>query len=302
MAFCTSCGNEVADSASFCTSCGQRRDIAAPPAPVCSSCGAQVDASFAFCTSCGQPRASIPPAPPAEAAPSAVAAPISSPVAAAPVPAPAPSSAFCTSCGARLEPGISFCTGCGQPVPESSASAPERTVNVASATQVPAATPPADAMPVPATAVAPALMPVEAAPIQTAPEPAPQVAAISYATQTGYEPSQPASGGKFRAVVLVLLLVIVAGACGGWYFWGVETVIVSSPPGVTVFLDDKELAPASYGRYVVPHLSRKTHFLKVQSPGFADTIQRLDFPLTSLHEWVNVKLVPSRQPRPSPSH
>jgi PEGA domain len=96
----------------------------------------------------------------------------------------------------------------------------------------------------------------------------------------------------------VLLLVIVLGACGGWYFWGVETVIVSSPPDVTVYLDEKELAPTSYGRYVVPHLSRKTHFLKVQRPGFADTIQRLDFPLTSLHEWVNVKLVP-RQTRPA---
>ena len=76
---------------------------------------------------------------------------------------------------------------------------------------------------------------------------------------------------------------------------GVETVIVCSPPGVTVFLDDKELAPTSYGRYVIPHLSRKPHFLKVQSPGFADTIERLDFPMTSLHEWVNIKLVPSRQ-------
>jgi len=143
---------------------------------------------------------------------------------------------------------------------------------------------------------------IAAASVQTVPEPAPQVATPSYATQTGYESPQPSSGGKFRAVILVLLLVIVAGACGGWYFWGVETIIVSSPPGVTVFLDDKELAPASYGRYVVPHLSRKTHFLKVQSPGFADTIQRLDFPLTSLHEWVNVKLVPNRQTRPSPSH
>lgn len=96
---------------------------------------------------------------------------------------------------------------------------------------------------------------------------------------------------------MVLLLMIVVGACGGWYFLGVETVIVCSPPDVTVFLDYKELAPSSYGRYVIPHLSRKTHFLKVQSPGFADTIQRLDFSMTSLHEWVNIKLVPSRQIR-----
>ena len=75
---------------------------------------------------------------------------------------------------------------------------------------------------------------------------------------------------------------------------GVETVIVCSPPDVTVFLDDKELAPTSYGRYVIPHLSRQPHLLRVQRAGFADTIERLDFPMTSLHEWVNIKLVPRR--------
>jgi len=91
----------------------------------------------------------------------------------------------------------------------------------------------------------------------------------------------------------------VLGGFGGWYFMGVETVIVCSPPDVKVFLDDKELAPTSYGRYVVSHLSRRPHLLKVQRAGFADTIERLDFPFTSLHEWVNVKLVPSRPARPS---
>jgi hypothetical protein len=118
----------------------------------------------------------------------------------------------------------------------------------------------------------------------------------AYAAQPAYQPSQ-ASSGSFRAIVLVLLLVIVVCGFGGWYLMGVETVIVCSPPGVTVFLDDKELQPTSYGRYVIPHLSRKVHFLKVQSPGFADTIERLDFPMTSLHEWVSIKLVPSRQIR-----
>ena len=80
---------------------------------------------------------------------------------------------------------------------------------------------------------------------------------------------------------------------------GVETVIVCSPPDVTVFLDNKELAPTSYGRYVIPHLSRQPHLLKVQRAGFADTIERLDFPMTSLHEWVNIKLVPHRPAQPS---
>jgi hypothetical protein len=155
--------------------------------------------------------------------------------------------------------------------------------------------------PAPVAAAAPAPAPVEITPeamaTQATAEPAAQFAAPEYPAPSGYQPSQPASGGNFRAVVLVLLLVIVLGACGGWYFLGVETIIVSSPPDVTVFLDDKELTPTSYGRYVVPHLSRKAHFLRVQRPGFADTIERLDFPMTSLHEWVNIRLVPSRQIR-----
>jgi hypothetical protein len=96
-------------------------------------------------------------------------------------------------------------------------------------------------------------------------------------------------------VILILLAVIAATGFGAWYFWGVETVVVCSPPNVRVYLDDKEITPTSYGRYVIPHVSRKPHLLKVQSPGFADTIQRLDFPLTSSQEWVNIRLVPSRR-------
>ncbi len=83
---------------------------------------------------------------------------------------------------------------------------------------------------------------------------------------------------------------------------GVETVIVCSPPDVTAFLDDKELAPTSYGRYVILHLSRQPHLLRVQRAGFADTIERLDFPMTSRHEWVNVKLVPRRSTPSSTRH
>jgi len=87
----------------------------------------------------------------------------------------------------------------------------------------------------------------------------------------------------------------VVGAFGGWYFWGVVTGIVCSAPDVRGFLDDKEVQPSSSGRDVVPHLSRQSHLLKVQRPEFADTIQKLDFPLTSTQEWVNIKLVPRRQ-------
>jgi hypothetical protein len=124
------------------------------------------------------------------------------------------------------------------------------------------------------------------------PEPAPQ----AYSGSTRYTPTeQPSGGGSFGKVVLVLFLLIILGVAGAWYFWGVETIVVCSPPNVKVFLDEKEIAPESYGRYVIPHLSRKLHLLKIQSPGFADTIQRLDFPLTSSHEWVNIRLVPSHR-------
>jgi hypothetical protein len=163
--------------------------------------------------------------------------------------------------------------------------------------------------PAPEPAVAaPAPVPVEPtraavaaeAPVEHPVEPAPHVAPPVYATPSDYQPAKP-GGGAFRAIVLILLLLIVVGGFGGWYFMGVETVIVCSPPDVTVFLDGKELAPTSYGRYVIPHLSRQPHLLRVQRAGFADTIERLDFPVTSLREWVNIKLVPRRQTRSSSS-
>ena len=186
--------------------------------------------------------------------------------------APAPATAFCTSCGSKLQPNMRFCTGCGATV-------------TAATPAVTAAEP----------ATTPAATQSEIAPPTTQPEP--QSIAPTYPAQLAYSQEKQPGSGRFRIVVLILLLVIVLGALGGGYFWGVETVIVCSPPDVRVFLDGQELAASSYGRYVVPHLSRKTHLLKVQSAGFADTIQRLDFPLTSLHEWVNVTLVRSRQPR-----
>jgi predicted RNA-binding Zn-ribbon protein involved in translation (DUF1610 family) len=239
MALCTSCGNQVEESASFCTSCGHQMPAGVEPSaavtatrPVCSSCGAQVDPDSAFCTECGQ-RVATQPVPIKEAAPVSTAAPTIAPIMAEPV------------------------------------------------------------------VVAPLPLPVESTPAEVPVpppvEPVPQVATPVYATPRE-DPAQP-GGGAFRAVIIVLLLLILIGGFGGWYFMGVETVIVSSPPDVTVYLDNKELAPTSYGRYVVPHLSRSAHLLRVQRPGFADTIQRLDFPLSSLHEWVNIKLVPRRQVR-----
>ena len=336
MVVCTSCGNQVEESASFCTSCGKPMPAAAHPSaavtvarPVCSSCGAQADPGSVFCTGCGK-RLEAEPVPVDEAAPAAAAA--AAPLEAEPAAPTASPDPFCTSCGAKVEPGTHFCTNCGQPAADESTNvaAPETNVVPAApaveATQpvavepvieAPAsveptrdvATEPVIAAPAPSTVeAAPAAVattplvedrPAVAVPVEPTPvEPAPQIAAPLYATPSDYPPAQP-GGGVFRVIVLVLLLLIVLGGFGGWYFMGVETVIVCSPPDVTVFLDNKELAPTSYGRYVVPHLSRQPHLLRVQRAGFADTIERLEFPMTSLHEWVNVKLVPHRQTRPS---
>jgi hypothetical protein len=323
MALCTSCGSEVDDAASFCTSCGQRMAAplqpaaAVPAAPsVCSACGAQADPGFAFCTNCGQPIAAQALAEPAPA-PAAVetaataAAPLAvdpAPMPVAPPPMPATpsassSTAVCTSCGTALEPESRFCTSCGQPTSGSDAITAGPVPSAVPASQTSHAIESASAepttAPIPAATVAAPPTPTGTVPEDAATQPAaPQIAppVSIYAAPSSYSPEQP-GGGAFRIVVLILLLVIVVGAFGGWYFWGVETVIVCSPPDVRVLLDDKELAPSSYGRYVIPHLSRQSHLLKVQRPGFADTIQKLDFPLSSTQEWVNIKLVPRRQLR-----
>jgi Double zinc ribbon len=248
---------------------------------VCSSCGSEVDDSSNFCTSCGQPMAKVQPAPTAGSGP------------------------VCPSCGKAVEGSSAFCTGCGKKLPAPASAAPTSITEPAAAPAPAAATPAAEqivAPPAAAPVVAAAAPQIdhaaEAAPKQSAAEPASRATQPSYAAQGAYSNNQQPSGGKFGLVVFILLTIIVGGALGGWYFWGVETVVVCSPPDVTVFLDDQQVAPTSYGRYVIPHLSRKPHLLKVQKPGFADTIEKLDFPLTSSREWVNIRLVPSRQIRP----
>jgi rRNA maturation endonuclease Nob1 len=341
MALCTSCGNQVEDSASFCTSCGKPMPAAVHPTaavtvarPVCSACGVEADPDSVFCTECGT-KLKAQPTKIDEAAP-AVAA--TAPVEVEIVSTPSSPVAFCTNCGSKLESGTGFCTHCGQPALVGSAkiSAPEANVatpaSVTEATQpvsvepviapaasaeptrdaitkepVVAAPPPSKMESTPAAvAVTPGVedrpvvaVPVEPSPVQPSPvAPATQIAAPVYAMPSDYPPAKT-GGGAFRMIVLILLLLIIIGSLGGWYFMGVETVIVCSPPDVTIFLDNKELAPTSYGRYVIPHLSRQPHLLRVQRSGFADTIERLDFPMTSLHEWVNIKLVPHRQTQPS---
>lgn len=230
---------------------------------VCSSCGSQISDATNFCTVCGQP---VPQA--------------------APAPAPVSSVKTCQSCGATADLSSAFCTICGGRLQASAAA-----IDTTPLPQPPEISAPIQAAAAPVNTT-PAAAP--AVPTQPAPPAPPSPSESSYPAPAAYPQSQQ-PGGKFGVVILILLAVIAATSFGAWYFWGVETVVVCSPPNVRVYLDDKEITPTSYGRYVIPHVSRKPHLLKVQSPGFADTIQRLDFPLTSSQEWVNIRLVPSRR-------
>ncbi|MGC2697550.1 MAG: zinc ribbon domain-containing protein [Candidatus Angelobacter sp.] len=246
---------------------------------VCSACGSEVGDASKFCTSCGQrmqARAVTPPV-------------IDG------------GTQLCLACGARVDRFSTFCTNCGHQLPAVPATpSPAKSEPVAPSPVPAPSVPVADVMaaaPVPATfpAVSPQLTtaPEEAVashPLETIPQPEPQF----YPPPAIYRTQLQPSGSRFGLMVLILLIVIIAAGFGGWYFWGVETIVVCSPPDARVSLDDKELSPTSFGRYVIPHLSRKTHLIKVQRQGFADTIQRLDFPLSSSQGWVNIVLVPSR--------
>ena len=328
---CASCGAQADPDSVFCTECGKRlvtqpapiaavgpasdvagvrakttvvqptAETAAPtasPNPFCTSCGIRLEPGTGFCTNCGQPV-------------SDGSTKVSEPERNVAIPVPAvestqpdgvepiiatPASAELTRDAIAKEPVVAgSATSRVDSTPTAVAATP--LVEDRPIVAVPAKPAPVEPAPVQPSPVRPA--PVRPSPVRPAPvEPAPQIAAPVYATPSDYPPEQP-GGGAFRAIVLILLLLIVLGGLGGWYFMGVETVIVCSPPDVTVFLDGKELPPTSYGRYVIPHLSRQPHLLSVQRAGFADTIERLDFPLTSLHEWVNIKLVPRRPTRSS---
>src|ERR1700739_2330126 len=155
MALCTSCGNQVEESASFCTSCGKPMPAAAHPSAavsvtraICSSCGAQGEPGSVFCTECGK-RLGTESSPVVETAPAGAAddAPFTGGVVvAADAPkaatAPATPTAFCINCGSKLEPGTAFCTNCGQPANSRSVVASEPATKAATLSPAPEATQP----------------------------------------------------------------------------------------------------------------------------------------------------------------
>lgn len=322
MAVCPSCGSVVSDASKFCTSCGGSLSANAPAPPpvaaatqVCTVCGAAVDATSTFCTNCGtkmpllaavalvqnlEPAhaTEFAPAPPAVAVgvvspPASTTNPepvsINTPIQPAPV-VSAQASDVCAGCGSRLEPVATFCTRCGRTV----STAPAVAANAPAVRQE--ILPPRETLSTPAPPIAET---AAATPLVTSPqtvEPLRQPEPRIYPPRGGYQ-TQTEPSRRFGLLVLILLIVIVGAGFGGWYLWGVETIVVCSPPDARVSLDDKELPTDPFGRYVIPHLSRSPHLLKVQRRGFADTLQRLDFPLTSSREWITIVLVPSQPTR-----
>ena len=305
---CSNCGATLNAGARFCTACGKATeptpvvevttrpvplmDTSPPPDPpqveeavpapadetlICSGCGATLNPDVRFCTVCGKPLS-------AEASVEApreisriVLADSSLPVI---EPHPPPSlvtDIVCSNCGAALNPASKFCNMCGTPV--------GTTVAIAN---------------VPEELSSPSVDPV----ITRQQD---DYALVQEGAKTEYRPydsgirtgvldtPRRTKKGLPLVGIAVLLLVLILGSAAGWYFWGVDTVVACSPFDAKASLDGVELAPDTPGRFSIPHLSRGPHTLKVQRDGYDPTVQTLDFPVTSISEYVNVRLSPQQK-------
>jgi hypothetical protein len=117
--------------------------------------------------------------------------------------------------------------------------------------------------------------------------------ALSVPPPPGAESAEPARKATVAGLIAVGVIVpVLALGAATWYLWGVQTIIVSSPRADHVFLDKEELHQVD-GRFIVPHLSRHPHTLKVQRAGYLDSVQTLNFPLTDSTEWITVSLTAS---------
>jgi len=123
---CTGCDADIPSDAKFCGECGTKPPAqvarAAAPAPAatpvvaaastkCTGCGAELEAGAKFCGECGAKPS------PAQAAPAAAAAPLSSGSAPTPAPVAAPATIRCAGCGATFPSDAKFCGECGAKPP-----------------------------------------------------------------------------------------------------------------------------------------------------------------------------------------
>jgi predicted amidophosphoribosyltransferase len=284
-------------------------------AETCAHCGAALpDEDVNFCVECGHPvRESASVTGPETVAPMILARvpelPVSDPLPELPPAEPevvdaepalhegAPvvekATITCASCGATLPEGSRFCNQCGHAVGTS-------TTPVTVAPHIDAIPLRGSSVPVAPTMSLPAAEPERRYTIlpelprqETAPPPASWETVPPRVRTTGTTRKKPV--GAIALAVLVLVLLVAAAA--GWYFWGVNTVIVCSPYDAKVFLDGQELSQDTPGRFSVDHVSRGPHTLKVQRDGFSDSFMNLDFPLTSATQWINVRLTPLSAPK-----
>jgi hypothetical protein len=98
--------------------------------------------------------------------------------------------------------------------------------------------------------------------------------------------------GSRAFLIATVAVFALALAAVGWYFWGVEAIIVTVPPDAQVLIDGQPLSAQSYGRFVAPHLTRRLHTLKVQRDAYSNSKQELDFRATEFTDWITVRLTP----------
>ena len=219
---------------------------------------------------------------------------------------------FCPACGAPRKAGSKFCGVCGKPLgveaPRPEPSVPEtaevlREESVRAPAPPPLVSPPSVRPPDlnPPAQVSglgpPAAVVSPAAPSLAVPATTPEAKAPAVAGSLASAPAQTPPVKRSKALPTAagaLLVLALAGA--GWYFWGVEVIVVSVPQDAQVFIDGQQFPAQSYGRFDIPHLSRRPHTLKINHAGYIDSVQSLNFPLTDLTEWITVRLTPD-QPR-----
>jgi len=282
---CPACGADVRPAAKYCFKCGAPQDTSATlPANTrsrCALCGARMGPGVKFCRSCGNPRTSLTGQAIPEMSGAAAQKPTAPPVAGAHTVDDSPASA---------------------PPPSWPGAEPELPVSTSAPAEAQA---PLSAMKPPRFAPATGLSGVQLRDLDTniegsfwirpkglAEPEAPRIA-HEVPSPSGAESAESARRPTVAALRAVGAIVfLLAAGAASWYLWGVQTIIVASPRADHVFLDNEEL-PQVDGRFVVPHLSRHPHTLKVQREGYADLVETLNFPLTASTEWITVSLTPN---------
>ena len=104
--------------------------------------------------------------------------------------------------------------------------------------------------------------------------------------------TEPQAGMSPVLKIVAALVVLVLAAGAGWWFWGVDLVVVTVPPDAKVWVDQQPVAPQSFGRYALSHLARRSHTVTVKRDGYTDSTQTVDYAWSDNTQWVTVRLTP----------